>query len=139
MTAPQDVQLFIDRTAVDSEGNKIGQVYLDERSGLPLWGTVATGMLGTRQSFAPIYGSRFDGEQVTLTVSKDLGQGRPEHRRRRADRRQRAGSPLPALCRLPRQRPGSRADGGTATAASWPTAPPELRAGTLRVRSPMTR
>jgi uncharacterized protein (TIGR02271 family) len=77
MTAPQDVQQFIGRTAVDSEGNKIGQVDLDERSGLPLWGTVATGMLGTKQSFAPIYGSRFDGEQVTLTVSKDLFKDAP--------------------------------------------------------------
>jgi hypothetical protein len=75
MTTPQDVQLFIGRTAVDSEGNKvgkIGQVYLDERSGLPLWVTVATGMLGTRQSFAPIDGSGFDGDQVRLAVSKDL-------------------------------------------------------------------
>jgi uncharacterized protein (TIGR02271 family) len=80
MTTPQDVQQFIGRTAVDSEGNKvgkIGQVYLDERSGLPLWVTVATGMLGTGQSFAPIYGSRFDGEQVTLTVSKDLVKDAP--------------------------------------------------------------
>ena len=35
MTTPQDVQQIIGRTAVDSEGNKIGkigQVYLDERS-----------------------------------------------------------------------------------------------------------
>ena len=75
MTTPQDVQQFIGRTAVDNEGNKvgkIGQVYLDERTGLPLWITVATGMLGTRQSFAPISGSRFDDEQVTLAVSKDL-------------------------------------------------------------------
>ncbi len=75
MTTPQDVQQFIGRTAVDNEGNKvgkIGQVYLDERTGLPLWITVATGMLGTRQSFAPISGSQFDGEQVTLTVSKGL-------------------------------------------------------------------
>ncbi len=75
MTTPQDVQQFIGRTAVDTEGNKvgkIGQVYLDDRTGLPLWITVATGMLGTRQSFAPISGSRFDGEQVTLAVSKDL-------------------------------------------------------------------
>ncbi len=38
MTTPQDVQQFIGRTAVESEGNKvgkIGQVYLDEPSGLP--------------------------------------------------------------------------------------------------------
>lgn len=80
MTTPQDVQQIIGRTAVDSEGNKvgkIGQAYLDERSGLPLWVTVATGLLGTRQSFAPIDGSRFDGEQVTLAVSKDLVKDAP--------------------------------------------------------------
>ena len=77
---PLDVQQFIGRTAVDSEGNKvgkIGQVYLDERSGLPLWVTIATGMLGTRQSFAPIDGSGFDGDQVRLAVSKDLVKDAP--------------------------------------------------------------
>ena len=78
MTTPQDVQQFIGRTAVDSEGSKvgkIGQIYLDERTGLPLWVTVATGMFGTRQSFAPISGSRFDGDQVTLAVSKEVPVG----------------------------------------------------------------
>ena len=75
MTTPQDVQQFIGRTAVDSEGGKvgkIGQVYLDSQTGQPLWVTVATGMFGSRQSFAPVYGSRFDGDQVMLAVSKDL-------------------------------------------------------------------
>ncbi len=75
MTTPQDVQQFIGRTAVNREGRKVGKighVYSDEQTGLPLWVTVATGMFGTRQSFAPIYGSRFDGDQVMLAVSKDL-------------------------------------------------------------------
>jgi uncharacterized protein (TIGR02271 family) len=75
MTTPQDVQQFIGRVAVDSEGSKIGkigQVYLDDQTGQPLWVTVTTGMFGTRQSFAPIYGSQFDGDQVMLAVSKDL-------------------------------------------------------------------
>ena len=75
MTTPQDVQQFIGRVAVDSEGGKvgkIGQVYLDDQTGQPLWVTVATGMFGSRQSFAPVYGSRFDGDQVMLAVSKDL-------------------------------------------------------------------
>jgi uncharacterized protein (TIGR02271 family) len=75
MTTPQDIQQFIGRTAVDREGSKvgkIGQVYLDEQTGLPLWITVAAGMFSTRQNFAPVYGSRFDGDQVTLAVSKDL-------------------------------------------------------------------
>jgi hypothetical protein len=48
MTTPQDVQQFIGRTAVGSEGNKIGkigQVYLDERSGLlpPVYRGLAAG------------------------------------------------------------------------------------------------
>jgi sporulation protein YlmC with PRC-barrel domain len=53
MTSPQDVQQFVGRSAVDSEGRKvakIGQVYLDEQTGMPLWVTVATGMFGTRQA-----------------------------------------------------------------------------------------
>ena len=50
MTSSQDVQQFIGRSAVDSEGSKvgkIGQVYLDEQTGMPRWVTVATGLFGT--------------------------------------------------------------------------------------------
>jgi uncharacterized protein (TIGR02271 family) len=75
MTTQQDAQEFIGRTAVDSEGGKVGkvgQVYVDERNGVPLWVTVATGMFGTRQSFAPVYGSQVRGDQVILAVSKEL-------------------------------------------------------------------
>src|SRR2546423_14567404 len=74
MTSPQDVRQFIGRTAVDSEGSKvgkIGQVYLDEQAGVPLWVTVATGMFGTRQSFAPLYDAQVSGDEVTLAVSKE--------------------------------------------------------------------
>ena len=74
MTSPQDVQQFIGLTAVDSEGSKIGkigQVYLDEQTGMPLWVTVATGLFGTRQSFAPLYGAQVDDGEVTLAVSKE--------------------------------------------------------------------
>jgi hypothetical protein len=61
MTSPQDVRQFVGRTAVDSEGSKVGKVYLDEHTGRPLWVTVATGMFGTRQSFAPLYGAQVSG------------------------------------------------------------------------------
>ena len=75
MSTPQDTQQYIRRVAVDAEGNRIGKitkVYLDDQTGQPLWVLVETGLFGTRQSFAPIHGSRFDGEQlVVLTVSKD--------------------------------------------------------------------
>ena len=74
MTSPNDAQQYIGRTAVDLEGNKvgkIGQVYLDDGSGDPVWVTVNTGLFGNRQSFAPIAGSAFDGDDVRLAVSKD--------------------------------------------------------------------
>ena len=75
MTTEQDAQQFIHRAAVDAEGNrfgKISQVYLDEKSGQPLWLLVETGLFGTRQSFAPIHGARLDGEQrAVLAVSRD--------------------------------------------------------------------
>jgi hypothetical protein len=74
MTTPQDTQDYIHRAAVDAEGNRIGkisQVYFDDHTGQPLWVLVETGLFGIRQSFAPIHGSRFDGELVVLAVSKD--------------------------------------------------------------------
>ena len=69
MTTPQDAQQFIGRTALDSEGSKIGkigQVYLNEQTGSPLWITVATGFFGTRQ-VAPIHGSRLTGTRSWLS------------------------------------------------------------------------
>jgi hypothetical protein len=74
MTTPHDPQQFIHRVAADAEGNRMGKVskvYLDDRTGQPLWLLVETGLFGTRQSFAPIHGARVDGEVVVLAVSKD--------------------------------------------------------------------
>ena len=68
------------RTAVDYEGNKIGkigQIYLDDATGQPEWVTVSTGLFGTKESFAPLQGSRLDGENVQLAVSKDLVKDAP--------------------------------------------------------------
>jgi hypothetical protein len=74
MNGSQDVQQYIHRAAVDAEGNRVGKiskVYNDDKTGQPLWLLVETGLFGTKQSFAPIHGSRFDGELVMLAVSKD--------------------------------------------------------------------
>ena len=75
MTTSQDPQDYVRRVATDAEGNRIGKVtkvYHDDQTGQPLWVLVETGLFGTRQSFAPVHGSRFDGEQlVVLAVSKD--------------------------------------------------------------------
>ena len=75
MTTSQDPRDYIRSVAVDAEGNRIGKitkVYDDDQTGQPRWILVETGLFGTRQSFAPIRGSRIDGEQlVVLAVSKD--------------------------------------------------------------------
>ena len=74
MTTSQDRPDYIHRAAIDAEGNRIGKitkVYLDQPTGQPMWVLVETGLLGTKQSFAPIHGSRLDGELVVLAVSKD--------------------------------------------------------------------
>ena len=75
-----DVQNMIGRTAVDSNGDKIGkvgQVYLDDRTGEPLWVTVQTGLFGTKESFAPLAGSRSDGDNLVLAVPKDIVKDAP--------------------------------------------------------------
>ena len=74
MTTSQDRPDYIHRAAVDAEGNRIGkisQMVLDEQTGRPQWVLVETGLFGTRQSYAPVRGSKLDGELVVLAVSKD--------------------------------------------------------------------
>jgi sporulation protein YlmC with PRC-barrel domain len=80
MTTAHGPQQYIHRAAVDAEGNRVGkvsQVYFDEQTGRPLWLLVETGLFGTRASFAPIHGSRFDGEIIVLAVSKDQVKAAP--------------------------------------------------------------
>jgi uncharacterized protein (TIGR02271 family) len=80
MTTTEALQNMEGRTAVDLDGaklGKIGQVYLDDQSGQPLWVTIHTGMFGTKESFAPLYGSRTTGDNLQLAVSKDMVKDAP--------------------------------------------------------------
>ncbi len=80
MTTIEELQRMEGQTAVDANGaklGKIGQIYLDDQSGQPLWVTIHTGMFGTKQSFAPLYGSRTDGDNLQLAVTKDMVSGAP--------------------------------------------------------------
>jgi uncharacterized protein (TIGR02271 family) len=80
MSNPNDVQAMIGRTAVDNDGakiGKIGQVYLDDQTQQPVWVTVQTGMFGTKETFAPLYGATVDGDTLTLGVSKALVKDAP--------------------------------------------------------------
>jgi uncharacterized protein (TIGR02271 family) len=75
MTNPQDADAYMGRTAIDSNGDKVGkvgQVYLDDQTGQPAWVTVTTGLFGTKQSFAPLQGAAVEGDDVRLAVPKDL-------------------------------------------------------------------
>jgi uncharacterized protein (TIGR02271 family) len=75
MTSTFDPQTLIGKTAVDNSGDKIGkigQVYLDDRTGEPAWITVSTGLFGTRESFAPLDGAHVtDNDDVQLAVTKE--------------------------------------------------------------------
>jgi len=80
MMAPEQLQSMIGQNAVDADGDKIGkigQIYLDDSTGEPQWVTVSTGLLGTKESFAPLYGSRSEGGNLVLAVSKSMVKDAP--------------------------------------------------------------
>jgi uncharacterized protein (TIGR02271 family) len=73
MLNENDVQRIMGKTVYSGEGEKIGkagQVFLDDRTGRPEFMTVNTGLFGTSESFVPIQGAAFDGEDVTVPYSK---------------------------------------------------------------------
>lgn len=82
MSAPQSPGDFLNRTAVDPEGNKIGsvgQVYLDDRSGEANWISVNTGLFGMKEHFAPVFGSTVRGEdELVLPFNKDVVKNSPD-------------------------------------------------------------
>jgi uncharacterized protein (TIGR02271 family) len=66
-------QDLIGRQAYDARGEKIGkigQIYVDDRSGTPTWATVHTGLFGTKESFVPLDGADVKGGDVALNVEK---------------------------------------------------------------------
>jgi uncharacterized protein (TIGR02271 family) len=80
MTDLTYVRDLIGRTAVDNSGDKIGkvgQVYLDDRTGEPVWVTIQTGMLGTKETFAPLAGSRVDDDNLVIAAPKDVVKDAP--------------------------------------------------------------
>ncbi|UVS78879.1 PRC and DUF2382 domain-containing protein [Actinokineospora sp. UTMC 2448] len=65
-------QLF-DCDMVDAHGEKIGsvkQVWLDDRTGRPLWAEVHTGLFGMKDTFVPIQEARMGQGQIVVPVDK---------------------------------------------------------------------
>jgi uncharacterized protein (TIGR02271 family) len=74
MPTTQHIQAWRGRTAVDSDGDKIGtieDVYLDRRSGEPEWVAIKTGMFGSKVSFAPIHDATESGDDIRVGFEKD--------------------------------------------------------------------
>jgi uncharacterized protein (TIGR02271 family) len=81
MPDTERLQNLIGSTAVDDKGQKIGkvgQVYVSDTTGEPEWVTLNTGLFGTKESFAPLFNSRTDGDQLLLAVSRQLVKDAPQ-------------------------------------------------------------
>ena len=60
-------------TVVGSDGSKlgkIGQIFLDDRTGEPEWLTVNTGLFGTRESFVPLVEAAVEDDTVRVPYTK---------------------------------------------------------------------
>jgi uncharacterized protein (TIGR02271 family) len=69
------------RTAVDTDGNKLGkieEIYLDSQTQRPEWALIQTGMFGGKSSFMPLEGATSDGDDVTTPYSKDQVKDAPQ-------------------------------------------------------------
>ncbi len=80
MPSTEELQNMEGQTAVDVNGaklGKVGHIFVDDQTSEPLWVTITTGMFGTKQSFAPLHGSRPSGDDLQLAVSKDMVQDAP--------------------------------------------------------------
>ena len=81
MTNAASPDVYIGRTAVDPQGDKIGsvgQVYLNDETGQPDWITVNTGLFGMKENFAPLAGSSFNGEDLVLPFDKTVVKDSPD-------------------------------------------------------------
>lgn len=76
-----DIDRIRGAVAYDQSGDRIGnvgEVYLDDQTGQPMWVTVNTGFFGLRTSFVPLEGSRFEDDgRLVLAHDKDRIKGAP--------------------------------------------------------------
>jgi hypothetical protein len=57
------------QTMIDRNGDKIGSIsdlYADTQTGQPEWALVHTGLFGTKATFVPLAGARFEGDAVRV-------------------------------------------------------------------------
>lgn len=80
MLSSEDVQEVVGADAYGSDGSKIGkigQVFLDDRTGEPVFATVHTGLLSTSENYVPLDQAVFVAGRVELGFDSKLVKGAP--------------------------------------------------------------
>jgi uncharacterized protein (TIGR02271 family) len=73
MITQEAIPSVLGRTAYDSSHTKIGkvgQVYVDDKTGQPEWMTVRTGLFGRMESFVPLQPAEVRGDEVVVPFEK---------------------------------------------------------------------
>jgi stress response protein YsnF len=68
------------REVYGPDGDKIGKagrVFVDDQTGRPKWVSVETGLFGAHDTFIPVDGATFDGDQLTVPFAKGQVKGAP--------------------------------------------------------------
>ena len=83
MTRPTYTQVTSDwrgQTMTDRNGDKVGSItdlYADTQTGQPEWALVHTGLFGTKATFVPLAGARFEGDAVRVPHETQTIKGAP--------------------------------------------------------------
>jgi len=75
-----NINSLIGADVIDSEDRKVGtvgQVYLDSSSDQPSWVTIKTGLFGTKESFAPLERSDWNGQVLRIAFRKEVVKDAP--------------------------------------------------------------
>ncbi|MGW4794642.1 DUF2382 domain-containing protein [Nonomuraea sp. NPDC004297] len=75
-----EIRNLLDCHVVGSDGQsvgKVGQVYLNDRTGEPEWVTVRTGFFGMKQTFVPLVNARRSGEEIRVPFDREMIKGAP--------------------------------------------------------------
>ncbi|WP_162529560.1 PRC-barrel domain-containing protein, partial [Agromyces humi] len=73
MIDTNEISTLIGAHAYDRDGEKIGkvnQVYVDDRTGRPLWASVNTGFFGTSETLIPLEDATRDGDSLRIAYDK---------------------------------------------------------------------
>ncbi len=80
MVTTNDIDTIQSATAYDRDGDKVGrvgQVYVSDDGGQPLFVTVHTGLFGTKESFVPLQQADLRGTDLHLQYDKETIKGAP--------------------------------------------------------------